>query len=294
MVARLPFVDAHVHLWDRGRLRYPWLDAPAQAPIASNYLAADYVIELAAWNCVGFVHVEAGASADDARNETAWLADTAADALMPRRLVAQVSLERPDVAADLEWQAAQPGVVGVRQIVNWLPQDASRRAYPYDLTVDEHWRRGYALLGRHGLSFDFHGFPAQLTGLAEVAAAHPDTRLILNHLALPIVADGLETWRAGLTRLAAMPHVAIKLSGAGFVHRPFDPAMFRDIVAEVIDLFGTGRVMIGTNFPTDRLAADLDTTLGAYEAILTPFAEDERRAMWGRNANLIYRLDLDL
>ena len=52
--------------------------------------------------------------------------------------------------------------------------------------------------------------------------------------------------------------------------------------------------MIATNFPTDRLAADLDRTLGAYEDLLTAFSEEERRDLWGRNANRFYRLDLDL
>lgn len=94
--------------------------------------------------------------------------------------------------------------------------------------------------------------------------------------------------------LAAMPQVAIKLSGAGFIHAPFDPAAFADIVQEVIALFGTDRVMVATNFPTDRLFATLDETLSAYETLLADRSDDERADMWGRNANRIYRLDLTL
>ena len=173
--------------------------------------------------------------------------------------------------------------------MNWHPTDPRRAAHPRDLTRDDAWRRGYALLARHGLSFDYHGFPPQLAGMAEVAALHPNTPVIVDHLALPIVADGLEAWRDGITRLAAMPHVSIKLSGAGFVGAPFG-----DIVREVIDRFGTRRVMVASNFPTDRLFATMDETLGAYEALLADFSEDERRDLWGRNANTLYRLGLTL
>jgi predicted TIM-barrel fold metal-dependent hydrolase len=292
--SRPPFVDAHFHLWDRQVLRYPWLDAAETALIAQSYRIADYRRELANWNLVGAVHVDAGAHADEGRDETQWLNSVAEADGLPSAIVARVALERPDVEAELAWQAGHARVRGIRHLINWHPHDASRRAYPRDLTRDPDWRRGYALLGRHGLSFDFHGFPSQLAGLAEVAGRHPEVSVVLNHLALPIPADGLAEWRAGLAAFAAMPHAAIKLSGAGFVHSPFDPAHFADIVTEVIARFGTDRVMIATNFPTDRLAADLDRTLGAYEDLLTAFSEEERRDLWGRNANRFYRLDLDL
>lgn len=294
MTPRPPFVDAHVHLWDRAVLRYPWLDAPENAAIADTYRVADYRAELANWNLVGAVHVDAGAHPDDGRAETNWLTGVAAEDGLPSAIVARVALERPDVEAELEWQAGHARMRGIRHLINWHPQDAARRVYTRDLTRDSDWRRGYALLGRYGLSFDFHGFPPQLAGLAEIAGRHPEVPVVLNHLALPIPADGLGEWRAGLAAFAAMPHAAIKLSGAGFVHSPFDPAHFADIVAEVIARFGTDRVMIATNFPTDRLAADIDRTLGAYEDVLAAFSDDERRDLWGRNANRFYRLGLDL
>jgi predicted TIM-barrel fold metal-dependent hydrolase len=37
MADRPPFVDAHVHFWDRDLLRYPWLESPAMAAIGSTY-----------------------------------------------------------------------------------------------------------------------------------------------------------------------------------------------------------------------------------------------------------------
>lgn len=292
-MARPPFVDAHLHLWDRDHLRYPWLDDPAMASIAATYRIEDYRREAADWNVAACVHVEAGADPGDSDRETEWLETMAASDGWPTAIVAHVPLDGPEARHRLEWQAARPAVRGIRHIVNWHP-DPARQAYPYDLTCDPAWRRGYALLGPLGLSFDFHGHPPQLASLAEVAQRHPDIPIILNHLALPATADGLEQWRAGLATMAALPHAAIKLSGAGFIASPFDPASYRDIILEVIDLFGTARVMVATNFPTDRLFASLNATLSAYETILSSFSEDEKHDLWGRNANRIYRLGLKL
>ena len=292
-MTRPPFVDAHLHLWDRDGLRYPWLETAETAPIAATYTVAHHRAAAAAWNLVGAVHIDAGAHRDDGERETDWLNAVADAHGLPDAIIARVELDDPDVEALLARQAARPRVRGIRHLVNWHP-DAVRQAYPRDLTIDPAWRRGFGLLADHGLSYDFHGFPAQLPGLVAIAAAHPSVPVIVNHLGLPIPGDGLDQWRAGVTALAAMPQVSIKLSGAGFIHAPFDPAAFADIVAEVIDLFGTRRVMVATNFPTDRLFATLDATLGAYETLLAHRSDDERADLWGRNANRIYRLDLDL
>jgi predicted TIM-barrel fold metal-dependent hydrolase len=294
-MARLPFVDAHLHLWDRERLRYPWLDDPAMESIAKSYVPDDYRAEAAAWNIIGCIHVEAGADPADSRNETLWLQElrsTDTDQF-PTAIVAHVPLHAPDADRQLEWQASRGGVCGIRHIVNWHP-DSSRRAYPHDLTQDADWQQGYALMARHGLSYDFHGHPPQLGHLAKVAARHDQVPLIINHLGLPSLADGLDLWRAGLKALAALPQVSIKISGAGFIASPFKAAHYRDIILEAVELFTPQRAMIASNFPTDRLFASMNETLSSYEQLFADFSEDDRRDLWGRTANRVYQLGLDI
>ena len=46
--------------------------------------------------------------------------------------------------------------------------------------------------------------------------------------------------------------------------------------------------------PTDKLFAPFDAYLEAYHALVADFSDDERRDLFGRNANRIYRLGLDL
>lgn len=290
---QVPIVDAHVHLWDRAVLRYPWLEDAAMASIAGTYGVGEYRAETARWRIRGAVHVDAGAHPDAGREETLWLEQQTAEHGLPDAIVARVALDRPDVDAQLAWQAQRPGVRGIRHLVNWHP-DPARQAYPIDLTADPAWRKGYGRLAAYGLSFDFHGLPPQLMNLAETAALHDRVPLVINHLGLPIPADGLAQWRKGLHALASLPQTAIKLSGAGFIAAPFDPAQFSDIVLEVISVFGPDRVMVASNFPTDRLFASLDATFTAYADILAPFDVPELQAIWGGNANRVYRMGLTL
>lgn len=296
---RLPFVDAHVHLWDLTHLRYAWLSPPFAddgpngnvAPIASTYLLHDYLREAANWNVVGFVHVEAGADPAQALDETDWIQGIAGDADRPVGIVAFAALDDPALEQQLAAHAARPAVRGIRHIVNWHT-DPGLTYTPRDVTTDAAWQHGLSLLAGHDLSFDLQAYPAQFAALANAIARHPDLSVIVNHAGMGI--DDHAAWYAGMAALAALPNVSVKLSGMGFAFG--DPAgeAPRRRVLDTIDLFGTDRAMIASDFPTDRLFAGFDATLGALADAVADFSEDERRALFARNANRIYRLGLDV
>jgi predicted TIM-barrel fold metal-dependent hydrolase len=300
MARDLPFIDAHVHLWDLDRIAYPWLTPPfaddgpngSVEPIAKTYLLDDYLADAAGWDVRGIVHVDAGAEANAAVAETEWLQSVANDRGMPNAIIAFAALDDPEVERLLEAHAAHPNVRGIRHIVNWHVDP--RRSYSArDVTQDTAWARGFGLLGKYGLSFDLQAYPGQFAGLAELIARHSETQIIINHTGMAVPGEW-EQWRAGMTALAALPNVAIKLSGMGFTHRPWSTEQARPYILEAIDLFGTDRAMFASDFPTDKLFGSFAQHLEAYAAITAGFSEDERRGLWARNANRIYRLGLDV
>jgi predicted TIM-barrel fold metal-dependent hydrolase len=299
----IPFVDAHIHLWDLHHIRYAWLTAPfaedgpngSVEAIASDYSIADYRADLACWNVVGAVHIDAGADPTQALDETRWLETIAATDGLPSGIVAYAPLETSDVDTLLAAHAAHPHVRGIRQIVNWHA-DPQRTYTPSDITQDPQWQAGFVRLAAHRLSFDLQCYPAQMPGLAPLFARNPDVPVIINHLGMPVMSDpdGIAEWRAGLRALAAIPHVAIKLSGLGFLARGWTLDQVRPFILEAIDLFGPDRCLFASDAPTDKLFAPIDRYLETYHAIVADFTDDERRAMFAHNANRIYRLGLDL
>lgn len=299
----LPFVDAHVHLWDLTRLRYPWLtppfsdDGPAGnvEAIARDYLPADYRREAARWNVVGVVHLEAGAAPGHSLRETEWLEGLADADGLPTAIVAFAPLDDPQLERQLEAQAAHPRVRGIRHIVNWH-REPQRSFTPRDVTGDAAWQAGFGLLARYGLSFDLQCYPEQMPGLARMIARHPDTQVIVNHAGMPVPTDedGLTNWRRGMRALAALPHVSTKLSGFGFAHRDIAVGKIRPLVLEAIDIFGPDRCMFASDVPTDRLFGSFESHLEAYHSIVAGFSEAERRALFAGNADRLYRLRLNL
>lgn len=299
----IPFVDAHIHLWDLAHICYDWLSPPfsdegpngSVEAIAHNYGVAEYRADLARWNVVGAVHVDAGAAAESALRETQWLDGLAAIEGLPTGIVAFAALNDPDVDAILAAQAAHGRVKGIRHIVNWHP-DPKRTYGPVDLTRDPAWQAGYGLLAKHGLSFDLQCYPGQMPGLVALIERHPDIPVIINHMGMPVLTDpqGIGDWRRGMAALAALPHVAVKLSGMGFIRRDWTKENIASFIRETIDLFGVDRCMFASDTPTDKLFGSIDRYMESYHAIVADLPEAERGALFGGNANRLYRLGLKL
>jgi predicted TIM-barrel fold metal-dependent hydrolase len=209
-----PVVDAHMHLWDLDKIRYPWLTPPLPVgitgdvnSIAKTYQLDDYLRdsggETGRFRVAKVVHVEAGANPADSLKETRWLQSIADARGYPQALVAHAELNSPNVEVLLAEHASHRNVRGIRQILNWHP-DPKKTYTPRDLLADPTWERGFALLRKYGLSFDLQIYPGQMHAAAQLAARHPDTPIILNHTGMPVDRDaaGLQAWRAGMQALA--------------------------------------------------------------------------------------------
>jgi predicted TIM-barrel fold metal-dependent hydrolase len=295
-------VDAHMHLWDLGRIRYPWLTPPLAvgitgdvSPIARDYSLEDYLRDAAADDSAvrvtKVVHVEAGADPADSLAETRWLQGIADRRGFPQAIIAHAELEKPAAAALLAGHAAYRNVRGIRQILNWHP-DPAKTYTPRDLLADEAWERGFALLGRHGFSFDLQIYPSQMPAAARLAARHPGTPLILNHTGMPLDKDatGIAAWRGGMRALAAQPNVSVKVSGLAMLDWHWTRDSLRPFVLETLETFGAERVMLASNFPVDRLFGTFAGYTNAYLSFLTGASEDERSRLFARNAERIYKI----
>lgn len=300
-MADLPIVDAHQHFWDPERNYYPWLTDQLRpdfrygdyGAIRRPYLPPHYSADTAGHRVVQTVHVEANWDPADPVGETRWLVEIAARHGVPNAIVAQAWLERDDVADVLAAQAAFPQVRGIRQKpAAALSGDAVVRGAPGSMG-DPKWRAGYALLARHGLSFDLQTPYWHLPEAAELARDFPDTRIILNHTGLPADRSeaGLAAWREAMALLAEAPNAVVKVSGLGVPGRPWTVEANRRIVLDTIALFGVERCMFASNFPVDSLVAGFDTLFGGFQAIVAHLPRADRQRLFHDNAVRYYRLE---
>jgi predicted TIM-barrel fold metal-dependent hydrolase len=245
-----PIIDSHHHLWDLARGHYPWLSGTAAigalgdiAYLQRDYLIADYLADIAGQGITGSVHIEA--VWDRARSpaeETAWLDTLERPAGIAARYVAAAPLDSPDVGAVLAAQAACPRVAGIRETIRWHP-DPARTWTRRGLVAEPGWRRGLALLARHGFVLDLLMNPHQSMEVAALADDFPDQTFIVNHCATPNDRDeaGLARWRDGLAAMGQRRNIALKLSNFSAYTPEGNPAGHRDTLLTCIDAFGPER-----------------------------------------------------
>jgi predicted TIM-barrel fold metal-dependent hydrolase len=294
-------IDAHVHHWQLGRFRYPWLEHPDFEALQADYLPADYRAETGGVPVAGWVHVQAEVDhALDPVDETAWvsaLSEQARDAGMPGPLacVVYADLRAPDLQDVLARHCRYPLTRGVRQEA-WFDLASTRADIPReDLLSDPAWVEGYAALAELGLSFDLLLWPSQLPQAAAIAAKNPGVPIVLEHLGLPdpAVDPGLETWRAGVAALAELPHACVKLSAFSLLGTPPDAQRVREVVDALLELFGPTRSMVGSNFPVERLAGGFGPWYELVLASLDRLPDHERAEVLAGTARRFYRLPDD-
>jgi predicted TIM-barrel fold metal-dependent hydrolase len=296
----LPVIDAHQHFWNLDANYLPWLCDESPIPfrygdygaLKRNYLPPDYRRDAAGLDLAGSVFVETEWDRRDPVGETRWV-----DALrrrhgLPSVMVCHAALHQDDVADILARQAAFAFVRGVRHKPRAaISPDAIAPGAPVSMS-DPAWRRGYALLARHNLSFDLQTPWWHLDEAAALNADFPDTPIILNHTGLPRDRSEAELagWRAAMTRFAAAPNVAVKISGLGEAGRRWSLARNRQIILDTIGMFGEDRCMFASNFPVDSLVGDLATIYAGYAEATGHLGVDVQAKLFADNARRIYRL----
>jgi predicted TIM-barrel fold metal-dependent hydrolase len=154
------------------------------------------------------------------------------------------------------------------------------------------WRRGYALLERHGLSFDLQTPWWHLDAASDLARDFPATQIVINHTALPSdrSAEGLAGWRKGLETAAACPNVALKISGLGRPGLPWTMEANGPVIRDAIAIFSADRCLFASNYPVDSLAGSFRDIFSGFSAAVADRSDAERRKLFHDNAIRIYRL----
>ena len=157
---------------------------------------------------------------------------------------------------------------------------------------DPKWRRGYALLEKHGFSFDLQTPWWHLDAAAELARDFPNTQIIIVHTGMPV--DRSEEGLAALARGARAGRRAAERRDQDLRPRPAGPAVDLTangpVIRDAINIFGPERAMFASNYPVDSLAGSFQMIYGGFRAAVSNRPIEERRMLFHDNAVRIYRL----
>ena len=275
-------IDAHQHFWIYNSPEYEWIDE-SMSVLRRNFLPADLAPELAAAGLQGSIAVQARQSLE----ETRWLLELADGSPNILGVVGWVDLCSPECRTQLKAFRKNSKLVGIRHIVQSEPDDR------FLLRPD--FLRGIAILEEFDLTYDILIYTKHLPVAAGFVERFPKHRFVLDHLAKPLIKKReIESWAAGIRRLAGFPNVFCKLSGlvteADWRHwQPEDIIPYLDVA---LAAFGPSRLMIGSDWPVCLVASSYSRTLDVVKNYLQKHPAETRDAVLGGNARRFWRLNL--
>jgi L-fuconolactonase len=286
--APIPIVDPHFHVWDLKRFRLPWLDH-AGPLLNRDYTLRDYHEGIAGLDGVKSVYVEVDVDPNQREAEAQFASGLCAQAdSAVGGVVIGGTPGAQEFAGYVRRFKDNPCVRGVRT------------SFPAGRAREAGFLRDIALLGELKMSFDLLLDAGALLDAAEVAAASPGTRFILDHCgnASPAwFARGAGNaaagrWRIGIERLARQTNVACKISGVA-ENGPAALATVenvKSIVNHCLDSFGADRVMFATNWPVCLKSVTIRAWVDMVRQIIAPRGEAFARKLFNENAVTWYRL----
>ncbi|MFE2517114.1 amidohydrolase family protein [Streptomyces mirabilis] len=277
-------VDAHHHVWDLSVRDQDWITGPELQPLRRDFGVADLAPQARAAGVDRTVLVQTITVPE----ETPEFLALAARSELVAGVVGWTDLTRPDVADELARLRELPGghrLKGIRHQVQGEP--------------DPEWllrpdvRDGLAAVAGAGLVYDLIVLPHQLPTCVRAAADHPGLTFVLDHLGKPPIATGaLRPWATAVRALAALPNTVCKLSGmvTEADHAKWTVDGLRPYADTVLDAFGPGRLMFGSDWPVCTLAASYGQVVDAAEELTGGLGAEERAEVFGGTATRVYRL----
>jgi predicted TIM-barrel fold metal-dependent hydrolase len=297
MAYKGPAIDTHHHIWLRKDVA--WLADPPIPRMFGDYfgIRRDYPVEefindVKPQGVTKSVHVTAMWGPGRALDETRWLQSVADKYGFPHGIVCNADLADPDAEMALKTQRQFPNLRGVRQMLYWDSETVRQAAPRPDFCNSPDFRRGFALLEKHDLHFELQVYAGQAAYAVELIKAFPNVRMILVHAGMLTARTQAATdqWRGALAMMAAFPNLHVKISGLGMYSSGVTLPQARQVIRDVVQIFGVERTIYGSNFPLEKLHASYADFFGVYRAVLSEFTEAEQRAVLHDNAVKFYRL----
>lgn len=277
-----PVIDTHVHVWANDPARFPFAH-PTQRNFQPPALAgtAEMLLEEMERHGIDFaVLVQVIYYGWDNR----YLAEVLSRHPHHFRAQGLIDPTAPDVAARLEFWMREHRFSGMRLSPIYYK---GREEWMTSAAHHELWRKAAKL----GAIFNFFIAAPQLARLDTMLAAHPDVKVVIDHLArVDLAGPDADAEVAQLAALARHRNVWVKISELNLLS-PSKKAPYADTwpcLRRVYEAFGPDRLIWGTGFPGATRAQagrpPLADELALIRGQIPVFSASDRAKLLGENA----------
>ena len=280
----IPLLDTHQHLIYREAVNYVWTkDIPPL--VEGNFSIEDYKTLTEGLGVSGSIFMEA--DADDFHKESKFVKSVSENPSNGiKGLIVSIRPEEDEGFDSWLNETLEMGVIGYRRILHVVPDEVSQ---------NQTFRNNVRKIGKAQKTFDLCFLQKQLPVAIELAKACDNTTLILNHCGVPDIAGkSHESWSKDMEAISKIPNVFCKLSGIMAYCAPGTSSLetIEPYVDTVLNLFGTNRIVWGSDWPVVNLGKGLKEWIAVTRSILSKLSEDEAAAIAHNTAANVYKIDL--
>ena len=273
-------IDTHQHFWKFDPVRDGWI-TKEMSVIQRDFLPEDLQPLLKKNNFDGCIAVQA----DQSEKETNFLLELAKQNDFIKGIVGWIDLQHEDIKERLSYYKQFRLVKGFRHI---LQGERDRR-----FMLKPEFMRGIGALKEFGFTYDILIFPDQLQYTKKLVAAFPEQGFVIDHIAKPDIRNRKITeWKQEMAGVAQYENVYCKLSGlvteSGWTN--WKEKDFVPYLDAVVESFGTGRILFGSDWPVCLLAASYKEVVDILKHYFASFTKNEQQLFFGGNAIKFYQL----
>lgn len=274
-------IDSHHHFWYYDPKGYPWIDE-RMGVLRRNFLPEDFEPEFKRAGVSGIVPVQAHQS----WRETWQLLQFANDHKFIRGVIGWLPLMDFDFQRKLPVLTDHAKLKGIRYNLQDEPDP--------NFMLGPEFNRGLTDLQPYGLAYDLLIYERHLPQTIALVDRHPEQIFVLDHIGKPRIAAGeLSPWQENIRELAKRPTVYCKLSGmmTEADWASWTEAQLRPYFDVVLNAFGPGRLMFGSDWPVCLLAGSYERWTEIVAGMIRDLSWEQQARIWAGTARKVYKLN---
>ncbi len=272
--------DSHQHFWNYDPVRQDWM-TEEMGILKKDYLPEDLMPLLDECELQGSVAVQASQTEE----ENEFLLNLAENNSFIKGIVGWVDLRSELVTERLSYYSTKSKIKGFRHVIHDEPD--------VDFMLQPAFLNGIKALRHFDFTYDLLIHPVHLPNTLQLVSWFPGQSFVIDHIAKPKIKEHeISWWKKQLTPLAALPNIYCKISGmvTEAVWQKWKKDEFVPYMDAIVELFGTDRILYGSDWPVCTLSASYAEMYGIVKDYFDGFSKEEQDNFFGLNAKRFYHL----
>lgn len=273
-------IDSHQHFWNYDPSKHVWMN-DSMAVLKKDFSLEDLESLLKSCNLNGCIAVQA----TESEEENEFLLKLSNQSSIIKGIVGWTDLQSGDLAKRLSYYKSFKKIKGFRHVIQDEPD--------IDFMLRHAFLNGIKTLKSFDYTYDILVFPQHLKNTYKLVKQIPEQRFVIDHIAKPDIRNNkIEEWKKDLSVFRGLPNVYCKISGmvTETKWKEWRQDDFNIYLDTVVEIFGTNRIMYGSDWPVCTLSASYTDMYNIVNDYFSSFSKQEQDNFFGLNAKRFYRL----